>query len=81
MTIFYGGYRPIPFKHPGVGRIMYILISLVILDLLDATLAAECGAMVPADLWAFDTMRRGPLPHTLPHAHSSAVNLKQTQQR
>ena len=27
---------------------------------------AEFGAVVPADLWAFDTMRRGPLSDTLP---------------
>jgi len=27
---------------------------------------AKFGVVVPADLWAFDTMRRGPLPQTLP---------------
>ena len=27
---------------------------------------AKFGVVVPADLWAFETMRRGPLPQTLP---------------
>ena len=29
--------------------------------------ATAIGVLGPADFWAFDSMRRGPMPQTLPH--------------